>query len=88
MSAPRQAGALAYSAPFLVFVACLAVERLLPFSPAVLYPARLVLVLLALAVFSRDVIPWRPSAWSGSIGLGVAHAGMPRSFFFRGQWFF
>ncbi|HXF93984.1 MAG TPA: TonB-dependent receptor [Nitrospiraceae bacterium] len=24
----------------------------------------------------------------GSIGLGVAHAGMPRSFFFRGQWFF
>jgi hypothetical protein len=25
---------------------------------------------------------------NGSIGLGVAHAGMPRSFFFRGQWFF
>jgi outer membrane receptor protein involved in Fe transport len=24
----------------------------------------------------------------GSIGLGVSHAGMPRSFFFRGQWFF
>lgn len=24
----------------------------------------------------------------GSIGLGVAHAGMPRSFFVRGQWFF
>jgi hypothetical protein len=24
----------------------------------------------------------------GSIGLGVAHAGLPRSFFFRGQWFF
>ena len=24
----------------------------------------------------------------GSIGLGVAHAGMPRAFFFRGQWFF
>lgn len=24
----------------------------------------------------------------GSIGLGVAHANMPRSFFFRGQWFF
>ncbi|HEY7533012.1 MAG TPA: TonB-dependent receptor, partial [Nitrospiraceae bacterium] len=24
----------------------------------------------------------------GSIGLGIAHAGMPRSFFFRGQWFF
>jgi outer membrane receptor protein involved in Fe transport len=23
-----------------------------------------------------------------SIGLGVAHAGMPRSFFFRGQWVF
>ncbi|HXX74337.1 MAG TPA: TonB-dependent receptor [Nitrospiraceae bacterium] len=25
---------------------------------------------------------------AGSIGLGVAHAGMPRSFFFRAQWFF
>jgi outer membrane receptor protein involved in Fe transport len=24
----------------------------------------------------------------GSIGLGVAHAGMPQSFFVRGQWFF
>ncbi|WP_447973240.1 TonB-dependent receptor [Nitrospira sp. Kam-Ns4a] len=24
----------------------------------------------------------------GSIGLGVAHAGMPRTVFFRGQWFF
>jgi hypothetical protein len=24
----------------------------------------------------------------GSIGLGVSHAGMPRSFFFRGQWVF
>ena len=24
----------------------------------------------------------------GSIGLGVSHSGMPRSFFFRGQWFF
>ena len=25
---------------------------------------------------------------TGSIGLGVPHAGMPRTFFFRGQWFF
>ena len=24
----------------------------------------------------------------GSIGLGVSHAGMPRSFFFRAQWVF
>jgi len=28
------------------------------------------------------------NAGEGSIGLGVNHAGMPRSFFFRGQWFF
>ncbi len=28
------------------------------------------------------------NAGEGSIGLGVAHAGMPRSFFFRGQWVF
>ena len=25
---------------------------------------------------------------AGSIGLGIAHAGMPRSYFFRAQWFF
>ena len=24
----------------------------------------------------------------GGIGLGIAHAGMPRSYFFRAQWFF
>jgi len=24
----------------------------------------------------------------GSIGLGIAHAGTPRSYFFRAQWFF
>jgi outer membrane receptor for Fe3+-dicitrate len=24
----------------------------------------------------------------GSIGLGIAHAGAPRSYFFRAQWFF
>jgi outer membrane receptor protein involved in Fe transport len=24
----------------------------------------------------------------GSIGLGIAHAGMPRSYFFRAQYFF
>jgi outer membrane receptor for Fe3+-dicitrate len=28
------------------------------------------------------------NAGEGSIGLGVSHAGMPRSFFVRGQWVF
>jgi hypothetical protein len=31
---------------------------------------------------------YRINAGEGSIGLGVAHAGMPRSFFFRVQWVF
>ena len=33
---------------------------------------------------------WNPTVtkFEGSIGLGIAHAGMPRSYFFRAQWFF
>ncbi|MER3424975.1 MAG: hypothetical protein C4293_18855, partial [Nitrospiraceae bacterium] len=32
--------------------------------------------------------PYFYNRGEGSIGLGVPHAGMPRSFFFRAQWIF
>lgn len=44
--------------------------------------------LLAFDVVNVLDEPYFLNRGEGSIGLGVPHAGMPRSFFFRGQWFF
>ena len=60
--------AAAYIAPFAVFIAL----RWLPFPPEWLAPARFVAAAATLAVFSRRVIPRRPSFPIGSIVLGVA----------------
>jgi CAAX prenyl protease-like protein len=61
---------LAYVAPFGLFIALLAIRRWIPSETfAVL---RFVLIAAALAVFSRRVIPWRPSFWMASILLGAA----------------
>ena len=63
---------LAYIAPFVVFVAILALRRWIPLEPEWLAPLRFMLVAATLAVFSRRVIPWRPSFLIGSILLGLA----------------
>jgi uncharacterized protein len=61
---------LAYVAPFGLFIALLAIRRWIPSETfAVL---RFVLIAAALAVFSRRVIPWRPSHSMASILLGAA----------------
>ena len=60
--------ALAYIAPFAVFIAL----RWLPFPPEWLAPVRLVAVAATLAVFSRGSIPRRPAFPIGSIVLGAA----------------
>jgi len=60
--------ALAYVAPFAVFVAL----RWLPFQPEWLAPVRFALVAAALFVFSRRAIGRRPSFWIGSTLLGLA----------------
>ena len=64
----RMHPAVAYVAPFAVFIAL----RWLPVAPEWLAPARLVVVALTIAVFSRHVLPGRPSAPVGSVLLGVA----------------
>jgi len=59
---------VAYIAPFGVFIAL----RWLPFPPEWLAPIRFVAVTATLAVFSRRVMPRRPSFPAGSILLGAA----------------
>jgi len=61
---------LAYIAPFGLFVILLAIRRWLPSE---IFPVlRFALIAAALAVFSRDVIPWRPAFRMASILLGAA----------------
>jgi len=47
-------------------------EKVLPLSPGMLYPARAALVFAVMLVCSRRVIPWVPSHALASTGLGVA----------------
>src|SRR5579864_5075848 len=68
----RDAGAAAWIAPFLVFIGCMAIEKLLPFPPQVFYPMRAALSLAAILIFSRRVISWAPTQVLGSVALGVA----------------
>ena len=58
--------ATAYIAPFAVFIAL----RWLPIAPEWLAPVRFAMVAGTIAVFSRRVIPRRPSWAAGSIALG------------------
>jgi hypothetical protein len=53
-----------------LFIALLAVRGWIP--PETFAVVRFVLVAVALVVFSRHVIPWRPSFWMASILLGAA----------------
>jgi len=62
----------AYVAPFAAYVALLGLERLLPFSPALLYPLRLGIVLAVTLVFSRDVVDLRPARPISSVLAGIA----------------
>jgi CAAX protease family protein len=67
----RAESTAAYVAPFLVFVGCMALERVFHLPVKLLYPARCLAVLAVLMVSWR-VIPWRPSRPLASILLGVA----------------
>ena len=57
-----------YIVPFAVFVGL----RAIPLSSEWLAPARFLLVAVTLAIFSRQVISWRPSFPVASIVLGAA----------------
>lgn len=63
--------ALAFVAPFLVFVALMGLERGLKLPAEVFYPVRLAAVGLTLALFSRRQIGLRPQAPWGSVAVGV-----------------
>jgi uncharacterized protein len=62
---------IAYTAPFVAFLAMLGIERALSLPAEVYYPIRLAIVLTLLIALSRRVIPWRPSAFWASTGIGI-----------------
>ena len=49
----------------------IALAHWLPGSPGLLYPIRVVVVGVVLAVFSRHLVSFRAGNWVGSIGIGV-----------------
>lgn len=64
--------ALPYVIPFLVFLAFLALDRYLPFSPQTNYTIRFVVVFTVLVLISRPVITLRFTHFWGSAAVGVA----------------
>jgi len=64
--------AIPYVVPFAVFLAFLALDRVLPFSPVVVFTLRFVTVLATLIFVSRHVIPTRVNQFWLSVILGVA----------------
>jgi CAAX prenyl protease-like protein len=61
----------AYTAPFLVFVALLALERALGLNPLWAYPLRLAVVVATLALFSRPLLRLRFSLPAASVAAGI-----------------
>jgi CAAX prenyl protease-like protein len=64
-------GTIAWVAPFAVFVGIMALEKALPFSPAILYPTRAAVVLATILATSRRVVRWAPTQAIASIALGI-----------------
>jgi hypothetical protein len=62
---------IAYTAPFLVFIGVMAIEKAVDLPVRWLYPIRFICALLTLAVISRRVISYRPSRAGLSILVGV-----------------
>ncbi len=63
---------LGFTAPFALYIAALAVERLMGLSPAILYPLRLCAVVAALLIFSRPYLNLRQVFPIRSVLVGVA----------------
>jgi hypothetical protein len=61
-----------YVAPFAAFLGFMALERLLPLSPDLLYPARFVVVAAVLLAFSRRLASGPVTNLMGSVVLGLA----------------
>jgi hypothetical protein len=72
VSESRGRATAAYTAPFLVFVALMALERALGLNPVWAYPLRLAAVIATLAVFSRPLLRFRFAMPAASLALGAA----------------
>ncbi len=68
---PSRKATLGYVAPFVAFVAIMALEHLLLPNSQLLYPVRFAIVLAVILLFSRPYLNFRPSAPLSSIGIGV-----------------
>lgn len=61
-----------YIAPFLAFLVFLALDHVIPLGAEWLYPARVIVVLAVLILFSRSVLDFKVKNALGSVLLGVA----------------
>src|ERR1017187_9169891 len=71
-SLPGRRATLAYIAPFLVFVGCMAIKAALHPAAHWYYPAQFLAVLLTLGFVSRPVLRFRAAFPLASIGVGIA----------------
>jgi uncharacterized protein len=67
-----QPSTIAYVAPFLAFVGLMAVEKVLPFPPQILYAIRFFVVAALIATVSWRVLSFRASSPWLSVAIGVA----------------
>lgn len=71
MSFHRYRATIAYTAPFLAFLAMLGIERALSLPTQVCYPIRVALAMALLLTVSRRAISCRPSQFWASTGIGI-----------------
>src|SRR6266568_5555858 len=88
----NQRATVGYVAPFLAFVAVMAIERMIPLPPQWLYPVRFAIVATLIAVFSWRYLSFHPSTPVASIAIGVAvfviWVGPDVLFGYRHHWLF
>lgn len=90
---PLGAGTLAWVGPFVVFMAWLAVDKLLPLTNPAKELLRDAVLVAAIVGFSRRVLPRRAPHWLASVALGVLVCALwiaPDNLFpgWRGFWLF
>src|ERR1035441_7625626 len=71
-SLPGRRATLAYIAPFLVFVGCMAIKAMLHPAAHWYYPVQFLAVLLTIGFVSRPVLRFRAAFPLASIGVGIA----------------
>jgi CAAX prenyl protease-like protein len=92
MPATARNATLGYVAPFVAFVAVMAIEHTFLPGSQQLYPLRFLVTLAAIIYFSRPYLNWKFSAPVASIALGIAVCAIwvapDRLFHYRDFWLF